>query len=89
MDEMTTMNEFENSEVEVYDETEKSGNGILGLVIGAVVVGAGTVAALAYKNRNKIEEKKIEKLRKKGYVIYKNEELLEGEVEEVETNDAE
>lgn len=75
MNEELTMQETEiTDEVEIY-ETEKSGGGFLKVLgVGTAVV-AGVVAALCYKNRDKIEAKRIEKLRKKGYVIYKAEEV--------------
>lgn len=62
------------TEMEVYDmEPEDSGSGILGKVlIGAGVLAAGAVA-LAYKNRDKLEERRIKKLEKKGYIITKAE----------------
>lgn len=66
-EEMVTI---ENAEVvEVYEEAEKAGSGIIGKVIlGLVAVGIGA-GALVYKNRDKIEERRIRKLEKKGYVI--------------------
>lgn len=55
--------------VDTYEETEESGHGALGaLVAGAVIVG-GATAGILYKTRAKREAKRIEKLRKKGYVI--------------------
>lgn len=72
---MTMVEEIENNEVtdvEVYEETSKSGNGIVGkIAIGVVgaVVGAG--ALIYYKTKDKREERTIRKLEKKGYVINK------------------
>ena len=78
----------ENEEIEVYTEPEESGSRILGkVVIGAlVVVGAG-VAALIYKNKGKLDERRIRKLEKKGYIIQRPIDAdtdVDDEVEEVE-----
>lgn len=57
------------TEIDEYVPEERRGNGILGKVlIGAGIVTAGAVA-IYLKNKKKIEERRIEKLRKKGYVI--------------------
>ncbi len=60
-------------EVVTYNGPDGS-NGVGGVVplvgIALLAVG-GAVGALIYKNRAKIEERRIEKLRKKGYVITK------------------
>lgn len=79
--------DFEN----VNEETDNSGGQVLAILgIGALAIGAG-VAAFIYTQRDKIEQKRIEKLRKKGYVIFKQEdpdseddlvEDFEGEIEE-------
>jgi hypothetical protein len=69
------MEEFEDCEIQ--ETTENSGNGILGKVLLGTVLAGGAVAAILYKNRKKLEAKKIERLRKKGYVIYKPEEDME------------
>lgn len=71
-EEMKNLEAIENTDVmEICDDAVSSGNGIVGkLVVGAVVVGAG-VAALLYKNRAKLEERRVRKLEKKGYVIYR------------------
>lgn len=71
MNEEIMENEIVETEgMDTITESENSGNGIfVKLLISTVIVGAG-VAAVLYKNRAKIEERKIEKLRKKGYVIY-------------------
>lgn len=70
------INEVETTDV-VYDDTEDTGSGLGKLLIGAGVVAVAGVAAFVYKNRAKFEEKKIERLRKKGYVIYKEDEVAE------------
>ena len=74
-------------EVEVTPEDSGTVN-ILPIIIGAGSAVVAGVAALAYKNRAKIEEWKINRLRKKGYTIYKNEEVVEvKEDESVEEGD--
>lgn len=74
-------------EVEVTPEDSGTVN-ILPIIIGAGSAVVAGVAALAYKNRAKIEEWKINRLRKKGYTIYKNEEVVEVEEDEsVEEDD--
>ena len=69
-----TYEEPENTEeIEVYEEPETQSHSILGKVVaGALVVAVGA-GALIYKNRAKLEQRRIEKLRKKGYVVYKTE----------------
>lgn len=77
--EIMEMEDMVNVEEEITEALEKStvGKGLIGkIVVGTILVG-GAVAAIVYKNRNKIEAKKIERLRKKGYVIYKPEEDME------------
>ena len=74
-------------EVEVTPEDSGTVN-ILPIIIGAGSAVVAGVAALAYKNRAKIEEWRINRLRKKGYTIYKNEEVVEVEEDEsVEEDD--
>ena len=55
----------------VGEETEGSGRILAILGIGALIVGA-SVATFIYTQRDKIEEKRIDKLRAKGYTIYKD-----------------
>lgn len=83
------MEEMNNNEVmieETVDACENSNSQNYGLigkilvgVIGLTVAGAG---ALAYKNRDRLEKRRIEKLKKKGYVVYKSDDMLEDEVSE-------
>lgn len=78
---MIVFEEIENDgAVEVFNDTERSGGGIVGkIVIGTLIAGV-TAAAVAYhKTKDKREAKKIEKLRAKGYKIYAptNEVVLE------------
>lgn len=84
-EEMVMHDEIETKEDVVnYDnfdyEEEKGSSGIAGAVVkgilAAAVVGGG---ALIYKNRQKLEERKIKKLEKKGYVIYKPTEVVDEE----------
>ena len=67
-----------------YEETECSGDGVGKLVAGLLVVGVAAVGGLAYAFRDKLEERKINRLRKKGYVIFKEDECEVREVEEDE-----
>ena len=77
-----TVNDIEEiEEVEVTPEDSETVN-ILPIIIGAGSAVVAGVAAIAYKNRAKIEEWKINRLRKKGYTIYKNEEVVEVEEDE-------
>lgn len=85
------MEEIKNENVNDIEEIEEvetapEGSGVVevaAIVVGAVVaVGAG-IGALVYKNRDKIDEWRINKLRKKGYVISKIE-----DAEYVESEDS-
>ena len=86
--EMEAMETTENAEMQ--EPIEESGNGIVGKVVGTVLTAAALSGGVLWwlKGKEKREAKKIEKLRKKGYVIYKPEEVEEVE-EVVETVDDE
>lgn len=85
--------EMNNVEVEeTNEETRKSNAGLIG--IGAGLVAAGVVGGIALfrKNKGKIADKKaakqakaeakqIEKLEKKGYVVYRAEDVVDNEEE--------
>lgn len=94
MEELRNENELtmvEEPVVDFDDEYVEESNGIFKKVVviggGALVAGA---TALAIKNRDKIkakmEERKIAKLEKKGYVVYRPEEVegVEYSVDEAE-----
>ena len=71
--EMETVKD-EDSEVIDYDNPCNSEKrGVLPLVGVALLVGAGAIGTFIYKNRAKLEERRINKLRKKGYIITKAE----------------
>ena len=87
MEELRNENELtmvEEPVVDFDDEYIEESNGVFKKVVmiggGALVAGA---TALAIKNRDKIkakmEERKIAKLEKKGYLVYRPEELEEVE----------
>lgn len=70
------------------EETDGSAGRVLAILgIGALVVGAG-VATFIYTQKDKIEAKRIEKLRAKGYVIYKGSDRLD-KIEEDDADDFE
>lgn len=62
-------NEIEEVVMDNEEYPETSSNGILGVLALATVAVGGAVGGLIYKNRNKLEERKIKKLEKKGYII--------------------
>lgn len=57
-------------DVEIEEEPEQSGNGILGAILATLAVGAAGTGFWLWKTKEKRKEKRIEKLRKEGYVIY-------------------
>ena len=94
MEELRNENELtmvDETMVDFDDECVEESNGVFKKVVmiggGALVAGA---TALAIKNRDKIkakmEERKIAKLEKKGYVVYRPEEVegVEYSVDEAE-----
>lgn len=70
-----------------YEDTGYEGGGKK-LVAGvAILAGVAAIGGFAYhKCKDKLEERKIEKLRKKGYVVFREEDC---EVHEVEVDDVE
>lgn len=61
---------IDETELEIYEmePEEESGVGLGKLVLGTALV-AGAIGAICYKFRGKIEERRVEKLKKKGYVV--------------------
>lgn len=89
------MEEIRNENVNDIEEIEEveaipEGSGVVGVaaaIVGAVIaVGAG-IGALIYKNRDKIDERRINILRKKGYTVYKDENVVEVEFEDSDEED--
>lgn len=80
---MNNQTEFETIDdvtvVEECGDNQNEGKSLIGLAIGAVVVGVGI---FLYKRSKKAEKRRVEKLRKKGYVIYEPNELDESKSEE-------
>ena len=74
--ELEVLNEYEVAEMQ---DEETGGKGFLGIAIATVIAGVGV---FLYKRSKKAEERKIEKLRKKGYVIYTPEEVEDSIKEE-------
>ena len=71
---------MENDDVtmETNDSDSKS-RLISGFVVGSVIAGAGLLCKAIYKNRNKLEERrmehKIKKMEKKGFTVIKPEKV--------------
>lgn len=73
-------NETVNEVAEVATEVSTGGN-IGKIMIGVGITALAAVGAWAYKNRDRLEQKRVEKLRKKGYIIL---EPKEGQSENIE-----
>lgn len=69
--------ELETTEVCEDYEPECAGGGFGKLAAGIGFVAVAGLTAVVIKNKKKLEERKIERLRKKGYVIYRTEEVKE------------
>lgn len=77
----TELMEINDTEVEVYDEPERSG-GIGKIVVGVGLMAVAGVGAYLYKTKEKRKAKRISKLVEEGYIVYKPEEGFEDEFEE-------
>lgn len=62
---------------------EESGGSILGVLAVAAIAGATALGGWLLKKSGKIDEHRIKKLEKKGYVVTKPEPIEEVETEEV------
>ena len=67
----------ETTEVSEYDTNQSSGGGLGKVLIGLGVVAAAGIAAVVVKNKGRIEERQINKLRQKGYIVYHEDEVEE------------
>lgn len=75
MEDMKNVNEI-TEEIEVMDyipEEESDGSNLGAIVAGIGVCAVLGVSAWAYKHRTKLEAKRVERMRKKGYICYKPE----------------
>lgn len=87
-DNMTNVNEItEETEVMDYNpEDESSGSNLGAIVAGIGVCAVMGVSAWMYKNRAKLEEKRVERMRNKGYICYKPEVVDDEACDEEETD---
>ena len=85
MEELMT-NEVKDITEAVVDECTNSGNGIRKIVVAGTVVVVAGVGALVYKNRTKLDEMRIKKLEKKGYIVYRPE-VCQYESDDSDTNE--
>lgn len=84
MDEIKNTEEMNEIElIEDCDATEVSG-GHGKLVAGLALVGIAVLGGIAYKCKDKLTERQIKKLEKKGYVVYREDEV---EIHEAEDED--
>ena len=81
-------NEMELNVVNETDDEEEEDNGVVKKIIfGAAAIGTAAVTAVVFKKlkvREKINERRIRKLEKAGYVVAKVDESDEGSDVEVE-----
>ena len=84
------MDNYSEDNMEIGERPSESGSGVLGkIAVASAVAVAGSIVALAIRHRGKREERRIEKLRKKGYTIYKSEVVENPEEETVTSDDVE
>lgn len=78
VEEMELVTNANEEVLDTYEDSEVLGGGVLGKVlVGALITGAGLGAAYLCKNRGKLDEWRIKKLEKKGYQVYKADEVYE------------
>lgn len=75
------MEVMDNTEVmDTYEPEETSGKGISVVAVGAVLAAIGVGVAVVRKRKGKLDEWRIKRLEKKGYVVTKPVEETEAEV---------
>ena len=66
------MEVMDNTEaMDTYEPKETSGKGISVVAVGAVLAAIGVGVAVARKGKGKLDEWRIKRLKKKGYVVTK------------------
>lgn len=77
--------ETETTELDTVDYEESSSSGKIGKIVLGVGLGLAAAGVVVWhKTKDKIEAKQIERLKKKGYVIYREEDV---EVVEVDSEE--
>lgn len=84
MEELKIMETMEPGTMDTYEpEVEEAGKGGIPVaVVGAAVVGIGLGIAAVKKGKGKLTEWNIKRLKKKGYVVNKPEDIVEEASEE-------
>lgn len=77
MEEIKVNENVLNEVEEVAFDQNESGSNIGKIVFGLGVLAVAGIGTLVYKNREKIDQMRIAKLEKKGYVISKAEEVVD------------
>lgn len=72
----------EDTEIEVYDESEDKGFNVVGAaIVGGLVLLGGVVIAKRKKISEWFEKRQVKKLEKKGYVIFDKNDVTDDEEE--------
>lgn len=85
MEENKTLEMAEVAVEEMVEYCEPTGK--KGLAIGLGLAALGGLGVLAYKGRGKLEDMRVKRLEKKGYVVYRPEELEPAVTEDVEPSE--
>ena len=82
--------DMQNEEVVMTNEEteENKGFGTIGKIVAGIVIAGLGAGAIIYKNRDKFDERKARRLEKKGYVVYRPDEV-QNDIVEVEDDEEE